>query len=177
MADIFISYSRRDEQFAARLAGALEELGKNVWRDRDDIGPATAWRDEIQSGIDASDVFTFVLTPDSLASRNCGDELARAVQAQKTIVPVLRRDPDGVPVPDELSRLNYVLARDQDDFGEAVEQLRAAIDGLPEWERMHSRLLTRASEWDARGRDRSRFLRGGDLREAEAWSAERPEGN
>ena len=174
MADVFISYSRRDEQFAARLAGALEELGKNVWRDRDDIGPATAWRDEIQSGIDASDVFTFVLTPDSLASRNCGDELARAVQAQKTIVPVLRRDPDGVPVPDELSRLNYVLARDQDDFGEAVEQLRAAIDGLPEWERMHSRLLTRASEWDARGRDRSRFLRGGDLREAEAWSAERP---
>src|SRR3954468_16499997 len=108
MPDVFISYSRRDEEFVVRVAAALEEQGKDVWRDKDDIAPAIEWREEIRLGIDASHVFTFVLSPDSLASQPCADELARAVETGKTIVPLVRREPDGAPVPDELSRLNYI---------------------------------------------------------------------
>ena len=177
MPDIFVSYSRRDEDFVRTLVQALEERGKDVWRDKDDIPPAVEWREEIRQGIDGSDVFTFVLSPDSLTSRPCSDELSHAVGTGKTIVPVVRRSPDGAAVPDELSRLNYVFARDGDDFAQAVDQLVAAIDGLPAWERTHTRLLLRAGEWDAKGRrDKSLLLRGGELHDAEQWSAERPEG-
>src|SRR5206468_6117607 len=112
----------------------------------------------------------------SLASGPCGDELGHAVETEKTIVPVVRRSADGAGVPEALARLNYVFARDGDDFGRAVEQPLAAIDGLPAWERTHTRLLTRAGDWDAKGRDRGLLLRGSELREAEQWSAERPEG-
>src|SRR5689334_18136597 len=176
MPDVFVSYSRRDEDFVRTLVRALEERGKDVWRDKDDIPPAVEWREEIRQGIDGSDVFTFVLSPDSLKSRPCSDELSHAVAAGKTVVPLVRRSADGTPIPEDLSRLNYVYARETDDFGQAVEQLVAAIDGLPAWERTHTRLLLRAGEWDAKGRDKSLVLRGSELHDAEQWSAERPEG-
>ena len=38
--------------------------------------------------------------------------------------------------------------------------------------RAHTRLLTRAIEWDANGRNNSFVLRGDDLRSAERWLAE-----
>ena len=47
MADVFISYSRRDEAFVQRLRESLAERGKDVWVDREDIGPAVEWRREI----------------------------------------------------------------------------------------------------------------------------------
>ena len=40
MADVFISYSRRDEEFVERLRETLADNGKDVWVDREDIGPA-----------------------------------------------------------------------------------------------------------------------------------------
>ena len=33
MADVFISYSRRDGRFVRRLAGSIERQGKQVWVD------------------------------------------------------------------------------------------------------------------------------------------------
>ena len=176
MPDVFVSYSRRDEDFVKRVVAALEERGKDVWRDKDDIPPAVEWREEIRQGIDGSDVFTFVVSPDSLASAPCAEELAHAIEAGKTILPLVRRSADGSPVPEELARLNYVYAREGDDFGQALEELLSAIDGIPAWERTHTRVLTRAGEWDAKDRDRSLLLRGSELREAERWSTERPEG-
>src|SRR3954470_14741664 len=172
MADIFISYSRRDEEFVRTLTAALEERGKDVWRDKDDIPPAIAWEEEIRRGIDASDVFTFVLSPDSLSSTHCGDELDHAVGGNKTIVPLLRREPNGVAVPDELARLNYVFAREDDDLGTALDSLLAAVDGLPEHARMHTRILARAGEWEARGRDAGLVLSRRELSDAEEWLGE-----
>ena len=47
MADIFISYSRRDLEFVERLRKSLAERDKDVWFDREDIGPAVVWRREL----------------------------------------------------------------------------------------------------------------------------------
>jgi hypothetical protein len=149
--------------------------GKDVWRDKDDIPPAVEWRVGIQEGIDGSHVFTFVMSPDSLDSAPCADELARAVATGKTIAPVVRRDPNGSVVPDDLARLNYVFARDGDDFGQAVDQVLAAVDGLPAWERMHTRLLARAGEWDTKGTIAASSCEGASSAMRSEWSAERPE--
>src|SRR5260370_38445946 len=35
MADVFISYSKKDREFASKLAGALDSMGCTVWWDRD----------------------------------------------------------------------------------------------------------------------------------------------
>ena len=172
MADIFISYSRRDQEFVERLRKSLAERDKDVWVDREDIGPAVEWRREIELGIEGSDIFAFVISPDALRSEACGRELAHAAAKKKRIVPLLRHEPDGVPVPEALGSRNYVFLLTDEEYQPGFAALLAAIDDLPEWAREHTRLLERAEEWEHGGRESGSLLRGADLREAEAWLAE-----
>ncbi len=169
---MFISYSRRDEAFVERLRGALADRGKDVWLDREDIGPAVEWRRELELGIEASDVFAFVISPDSLRSEPCRREREYAVAKGKRIVPMLRSEPEGIEVPEDLASRNYIFVRTDGEFEPGVAALLAAIDDLPEWARDHTRLLERAEEWDHHQRDPSFLLRGSDLSEAERWLAE-----
>ncbi len=48
MADIFISYSRREKIFTQKLFDALIRLGRDVWADWDDIPAASDWDAEIK---------------------------------------------------------------------------------------------------------------------------------
>ena len=49
---VFISYSRKDEEFAQQLATDLDHLGASVWIDVDDIPPGVNWSTAIQQGLD-----------------------------------------------------------------------------------------------------------------------------
>jgi WD40 repeat protein len=173
--DAFISYSRRDKDYVeSRLASALEARGKEVWIDTDDIrGGASDWRATVWAGIEASKAVIFVLTPDSLVSRVCADELAHAEALNKRLIPVLHRPVDGLNVPAALERPNWILARDSDDFGTAVTTLVDALETDEQWLDAHARLTQRTAEWLRMDRDRSYLLRGGDLRAAERWLEER----
>ena len=53
-----------------------------------------------------------------------------------------------------------------------TDTLIRALDTDLKWVRAHTRLLTRAIEWDANGRNNSFVLRGEDLRAAEQWLAQ-----
>jgi hypothetical protein len=72
-------------------------------------------------------------------------------------------------VPKSLGELNWIFYRESDDFDEATDTLISALDTDLKWVRAHTRLLTRAIEWDANGRNNSFVLRGEDLRAAEQW--------
>jgi hypothetical protein len=48
MADVFISYSRRDTDFVKVLHQALEESNKETWIDWQGIAPTTEWWKEIE---------------------------------------------------------------------------------------------------------------------------------
>jgi hypothetical protein len=83
--DVFLSYAREDKDFAERgLTRALGARDKDVWVDVEDIrGGASDWRADVWVGIDSATVMVFVLTPDSLASSVCGEELQRADELNK----------------------------------------------------------------------------------------------
>ena len=81
---LFISYSRRDAAIVRALHDGLKERGIGVWVDWEDIPPSAEWWTAICRAIDSADAFAFVITPDSIASQVCGDELAHAVAAGKT---------------------------------------------------------------------------------------------
>ena len=53
--DAFVSYSRRDQPFVIVLKEGLEQRGRNVWIDSDDIPAGTPWRRELGTGIEAAD--------------------------------------------------------------------------------------------------------------------------
>jgi hypothetical protein len=47
MHDVFISYSRKDGDFVARVVGFFDEVGVTHWVDTADIEPAAVWREEL----------------------------------------------------------------------------------------------------------------------------------
>src|SRR5436190_15751165 len=126
----------------------------------------------IHSAIEGVDTFVFVLTPDSVASVVCGREIAHAVAHNKRMVPIVARDVNADTVHEALAKLNWIFCRESDDFEKETDTLISAFDTDLEWIRVHTRLLTRAIEWENKGKNNSFVLRGDDLRAAEQWLAQ-----
>ncbi|HEX4696947.1 MAG TPA: TIR domain-containing protein, partial [Candidatus Udaeobacter sp.] len=170
--EVFISYSRKDKEFVRRLDEALKRRDREAWVDWEGIPPGDTWEKTIYGAIEGTNTFIFVLTPDSIASEVCGKEIAHAAANNKRLVPIVHRDVVADRVPKSLGELNWIFYRESDDFEAATDTLIRALDTDLKWVRAHTRLLTRAIEWDANGRNNSFVLRGEDLRTAERWLAE-----
>ena len=76
IADVFVSYSRRDAAFVEELRAFLAAAGRDVWVDTEEIPPGAKWEQELDDSIDAAQSFVFVASPDSLsrasAATTCG---------------------------------------------------------------------------------------------------------
>ncbi|MFH7245377.1 MAG: TIR domain-containing protein [Spirulina sp.] len=162
-ANVFISYSRRNKEFVQQLHSALEATGREVWVDWESIPVAGDWWQEIQLGIELADTFLFVISPDSAASKVCGQEIEEALKHNKRLVPVVYEDVLPDQIHPELARLNWIFLRPEDDFQTGFQRLLAALDQDLDYVRAHTRLLVRALDWERHGRDHSYLLRGADL--------------
>ena len=136
---LFISYSRRNAAFTRKLHDTLKADGYEIWVDWEDIPFSQDWWQEIREGIDESDVFLFVMTPDSLVSEVCGWEVRHARQTSTRIIPIVRQTAygdDGELLPQiherlyskermsyenwqALQKINWLFFRDEDDFDTA----------------------------------------------------------
>ena len=92
MSDVFISYSRKDSDFARKLTNALAETGRDIWIDWEDIARGADWLHEILSGIEATDTFVFIVSQHSLTSEICNREVEHARKHHKRIIPLVLRD-------------------------------------------------------------------------------------
>lgn len=88
----FLSYSRKDSEFALKLAKDLKAAGAEVWMDQLDIQPGAAWDRSVQRALQSSAILLVVLSPDSVASETLLDEISFAVEQHKRVIPVLYRD-------------------------------------------------------------------------------------
>jgi WD40 repeat protein/DNA-binding MarR family transcriptional regulator len=171
-ANVFLSYSRRNKPFVERLHASLEATERQVWVDWENIPVAVDWWKEIELGIELADTFIFVLSPDSVQSKVCGQEIEHAVKHNKRLVPVVHQDVAPDQVHPELSRLNWIMMRPDDDFEASFQGLLQALDRNIDYVRSHTRILLRALEWDRHGRDASYLLRGKDLQLANGYLAQ-----
>jgi hypothetical protein len=112
------------------------------------------------AAIEGADTFVFVLSPDSIASEVCGREMALAAEHNKRMVPIVGRDVSPETVPEALAKLNWIFFRETDDFEKAIDILIGALDTDLDWVHAHTRLLTRAIEWQSKGKNTSLVLRG-----------------
>lgn len=176
MADIFISYSRKDIEFVKRLDKALKAVERDVWLDWEDIPPTADWLTEIYTGIEGANTYVFVISPDSLASPVCAKELDHAVKNNKRLVPIVYRSVPSKEVPEVLRRHNFMNFREEDDWDTAFQAFLGAVDLDLEHTRAHTRLLVRAKDWENKQKDSSLLLRGVDLHEAEMWLAQSASG-
>ena len=177
MADVFVSYSRRDTEFVRRLAASIGDKGKEVWLDTEGIADGEVFPEAIKRAIEGSDAFVFVITPSSVESAYCENEVEYARDLQKRIVPVLRAPVPDPELPAEIRDRNWIPFTEEGEFDAGLSRLLNALDTDLEAAKAHTRWLLKALEWDSEGRDKSFLLRGSELKVAETWLASRPEGS
>ncbi len=95
----FVSYAREDQAFVRRLHEALEQRQRDTWVDWEGIYPTEEWMVRIRAAIDAAQAFVFVISPDSVTSGVCGQEIDHAVSQNKRIIPIVSREVDAPDPP------------------------------------------------------------------------------
>ncbi|MHB8625433.1 MAG: toll/interleukin-1 receptor domain-containing protein [Aggregatilineales bacterium] len=110
---LFISYSRADMAIAMRLADDLAQQGYSLWLDVRSIPHGANWDNEVQRGLDESDVMLVLLSPSSSSSQNVADEWSYFIEKRKKILPLMIQPCE---VPFRLSRRQRV------DFTRSYDQ-------------------------------------------------------
>lgn len=123
---IFLSYSRVNQQFALKLACELKSAGFAVWMDQFDIPTGNRWDDEIEKALRESKIFLFIMTPASITSENAKDEVGYAIDHGMRILPVLLEECE---IPLRLRRLQYVDFT-QKSFNEGIKSAKDLLSKL-----------------------------------------------
>lgn len=167
MSQIFISYSRKDQKTAKRIIDSLAQYDLEPWVDWLSIPKGEEFESEIKQGIEKAEIFLFLVSPDSIKSKWCQIEIDHAVKNGKRILPIVIRNVSPESTHAEISKRNWIFCRDvEDDFNKAITKTYETIHTDFQWIRYHTRLQIKALEWK-RTEDKSRLLRGKELREAE----------
>src|ERR1041385_7873837 len=165
----FISYAREDREFVFALIAGLKEHGVESVGDWH-LTPGENYEMRLKEMGMKSHALIFVISPDSIKSEACRNELAFAVECKKQILPVSRRDHGEDSVLDSALRTpQWIFLRDGDDFEGGVRELITGINTDFALMETHGRLLLAAESWKNNGRNRSYLLRKDGLKEAESW--------
>jgi hypothetical protein len=103
-ADVFISYSREDQDKVTALAEKLRASGVAVWMDVGGIDAATMWSEEIVNALDSAKVLLLMVTPSAVNSHNVAKEVILTSERKGHILPV-HLEPTQIP-----AGLKYQLA-------------------------------------------------------------------
>ncbi len=170
-ADVFISYSRKDSDFARNLNKALQETGKTTWFDQESISSGVDFEKEIYKGIDNADNFVFVISPDSIASEYCEREVNYAKSKNKRILTLLHRQTDASTMPEALRLINWIDF-EQLTFDRAFQNLVQAIEIDREHAHQHTMFQQRATEWQDHEKSSDFLLNETASETAEKWLKE-----
>ena len=174
MADLFISYSRKDIAFAKLLHESLKEHDLESWIDWQDIPPSTEWLKEVYTAIEQANTIIFILSASSALSEICTLEIEHAKENNKRIIPIVINDVEPSKIHPALTAINWIFSRSKDELQPAIASLIKAIQIDYDWVKAHTRLQLRALEWERASQDKSFLLQGTDLQQAEYWLAEAP---
>jgi len=86
---LFISYARKDVEFAQKLNADLQRHEVTTWIDELGIRGGEDWPNRIATAIEGCQAMLVILSPDSVASRWVQRELAFADQKGKRVLPLL----------------------------------------------------------------------------------------
>jgi hypothetical protein len=120
--DVFISYKREDQAFAETLRERLIAWGYTAWMDKYNTPAGAYWPDEINRGLNASQVVIGVLSPRAVASRNVKNEWDWSIVNGKRLL-LLMIDPCVVPM--NYVSINYIDC--VNDQAAGLVRLQAAL--------------------------------------------------
>jgi len=137
---IFLSYGHDEYvDVALRIKRDLEARGHTVWFDLDKLKARVDWEGEIERGIVESDRVVLIMTPHSVRRRDphdpstrdgfCLNEIAKAVERNKLIIPIMLVWVDQGP-PTSICRIQWLDMTDCIPIDERVERYETRFERL-----------------------------------------------
>jgi adenylate cyclase len=102
--DVFVSYSRQDNDKVMELTAKLRSAGVRMWMDVRNIDGAAMWGEEIVNALAKSKVMLLLVSRSAVASQNVVKEVLLASERKGHILPI-DLEPTEIPV-----SLKYALA-------------------------------------------------------------------
>ncbi len=143
--DVFISYSRTDEDIAKKLYETLSQIGLNVWYDRKNLAAGDKWLEKIKRAIESTKFFVAIVSEemklqvnDSHVYRkewNMAIEYAKGMGSRRGfIIPVTLGNVDfydhELDLPDGLTGHNAINLKQEEDFIKISKEILERINGL-----------------------------------------------
>lgn len=172
--NVFVSYSRQDEQFAQRVVAALEKRGIKAKIDTRDLPTLGEWRRELLNFIRAADAIVFIISGNSINSSLCQWEVGQVAALNKRLAPVVLERVENARIPASIASINYLFFDPPNDFETQADKLAEGLSTDIEWLKEHTRIGEAARRWADRKRASALLLRAAELEETEAWAASRP---
>ncbi len=168
--DVFISYSRSDSDFVRQLNEALQMQGKTTWFDQESIPSGSDFQQELYRGIQGCDNFLFVISPQSVDSPYCGDEVEFAQQQHKRIITLVYQPIEAKKLHQALAKVQWIDFNSHNgdfytNFSELVRTLETDRDHVCQ----HTIWSLRAKEWADKGKTFDLLARGSEFALAEQW--------
>ncbi|MDY6992663.1 MAG: TIR domain-containing protein, partial [Pseudomonadota bacterium] len=168
--EVFISYSRANADFARRLNEALQLQGKTTWFDQESIAAGTDFQQEIYHGIENTNNFLLIISPSSIHSPYCIDEVNYAHSLHKRFVTVLYRPVPPAELPEALASVQWIdFNRYNSDFYANFSELIRLLDIDRQHVRQHTQWAHRAHAWIRKEKSADLLLRGSEFAIAEQW--------
>jgi tetratricopeptide (TPR) repeat protein len=141
---VFLSYSSPQSVAATRVELALSAAGYDVFRDRSDLQPGEAFDAKLRAAIRASDVFVFLISPDSVApGRYTRTELKFAEQHWPTpsghVLPVVVEPTPIASIPEYLKAVTLLEIQ-----GDVAAEVAAAVQHMAPLRRLPISMVTAA---------------------------------
>jgi formylglycine-generating enzyme required for sulfatase activity len=128
--DIFLSYSRRDNDIMQRIRDHLREAGFAVWTDEGIETGTRSWKRAIEEAIRSAECVVCIFSPDANQSEWVRAELDFAELHGKRIYPVLARGDQRSAIPFGFASMQWVDIRNDfsgEEFQHNMQKLVAAV--------------------------------------------------
>jgi hypothetical protein len=125
--DLFISYSREDEDMMKRISDDLRAEGLVCWTDEGIKPGSPSWKIDIENAIRASDALVVLLSPTAAQSRWVRAEIDFAEALDKPMYPVLLSGDETNAVPFGFTTYQWVDMRQQNAYDSGIELLLKAV--------------------------------------------------
>jgi hypothetical protein len=124
---IFLSYSRKDAQYASQLQHELRNEDLHAWRDETNIPGSSKWASVIEAAIERMDALVIVVTHESVASEWVERECAGFLSKGKPVIPYIADETMKSNLPTYLSSIQYIDGTVTQGFSALVKQLRVLL--------------------------------------------------
>ena len=170
--DFFISYGRKNSSsLALKIFEYLNNEGFNVWLDKLTIPTGVDFLEAIRSGIDKSNRFLYIITPHSVSSIYCNEELEYAISKGKKIIPIFQSIDDSTAdsIHPAVAKLNWLYFDSPRKYENSLLELLLTANR----DQTHLKSLTlwtaKAEEWELKNQQDEYLLGNTETIIAQAW--------